>query len=92
MSASSLHGDALLRAGQLVLVELQAVVDGPLPHGDVVLLAAGEVVQGEGELLVADDAQVGVHEDARCRWSTAGDDDARLGVAVADDLLHAAAA
>ena len=37
-----------------VLVERQPAVDRPLPQADVVLLAAGEVEQGERELLVVD--------------------------------------
>ena len=46
--------------GERVLVERQAAVDGPLPHADVVLLAAGEVVQRERELLVSHHAEVGL--------------------------------
>ena len=63
MSASVSHLHRLLASRQLVLVERQAAVDGPLPQADVVLLAAGEVDQGEREHVVGDDAQVGVHHD-----------------------------
>ena len=53
MSASVLARDRLLLAGQGIFVERQAAGDGPLPQADVVLLAAGEVEQGERELVVA---------------------------------------
>ncbi len=45
--------DAMIGTGQFVLVEFQPVFLSAHAHGDVVFLAAGEVVQREGELLVA---------------------------------------
>ena len=65
MSASFLQRMRLFGPGQLVFVQLQAAILGTGAHGDVVVLAAGEIVEGEGKLLVADDAQVGVHRDRR---------------------------
>ncbi len=41
-----------------VFVEAQAALDGALAHDDVVLLAAGEIGQGERKFRVADHAQI----------------------------------
>src|SRR5439155_20178475 len=47
-----------------------------------------EVVEGEGELIVADDAEVGVDDDALVVLVERRGGDARLGIAAARDALH----
>src|SRR5260370_15593784 len=50
-------GNATVRTSQLVLVEPQPVLLSAAAHGHVVFLAAGEVMQSKGELLIPHHAQ-----------------------------------
>ena len=63
---------------QAVLIQGPAAFQGALAHGDVVLLAAGEVVQGKRE--------VGTRHRAQVALQAIGKMHAGLGVAVRDDM------
>lgn len=68
---------------QLVFIQLETILNGPLPQGDVVLLAAGEVVESEGKLGIGNDTQVGVHDNL-----VHGQNDARFGLAMSGNALY----
>ncbi len=87
MSSSVLHGTDFVSFASAYSLSVQAAVDGPLPHPDVVLLAAGEVVQRERELLVGDDPQVGVQRHLRA-VDVQRRDHARLGRPLPEHLHH----
>ena len=72
-----LAGDQLLALEQAVLVELVALLDGQFAKPDVVLLRAGEVLQGGTERLGRQDPQI----DLDLAAFRTGDQDRALGIA-----------
>ena len=74
-------GRAAFEGLEAPLAHAEATRERAVPHGDVMLLGAREVMQREIELLERDDAEVGLQ--------AALEADARLGFPVGGDLLHA---
>src|SRR5258708_37564018 len=84
-----LAANASLVPSQLIFIELKSEFLGPPSQSYVVFLTPGEVIQGERELLIGHYAQIRVDDQPPAFLNPLVNDNAGLGLPLADDLANA---
>src|SRR5437660_9375979 len=81
--------DRAMGAYQFILIEFQAVALRPASKRDVVLFAAGKVIERKGKLIVVDHAQIGVDDQPAAINNSTINNDAGFRFSLANDLAYA---